>query len=260
MSTPKDLIAKSFNLLFRYFHQLSEFESAFCKLNILKDGEDESLCESNANLDFNNVPIMIYKIQQDTTTKMNFRMFQEDSIIAKYIYQIGIESPTEYSQIIEKTLAYMSFLIENDEKHLSLQLSNVIKVMLYSGTDECGSSRNLTDLQYFYGNVLKVVQQNHKLVDIQQTLLNNNISDLVISMVMKSQEIQIFLIEALNMTHAILKNGNTAAQGRFFNTILAMESPTDFFKLIYDKFQVGFLRYINLLLNINYFNSTAMQA
>ncbi|CAG9800819.1 unnamed protein product [Chironomus riparius] len=263
LSKSPEITSKAYHTLFHHFHQFSDLEKSFSKIKIIVEDDEDTLSESATDISFCSIHNLVCSVQQELVTKIGLRMFAENNLIAKYLYWIGSdESSKEFIDILSNVIKHINYLVESNEKDLSVMLLNLLKFMLHYENDYAVELKSSFDIKFsfvemknYFDSQFKALQDNFELSEVQQTLLDKNIGDLVISMIIRSPEMNIYFIEGLDLANQMLNKGNAQTQSCLYNNIMSLDSPTDFFKLIYDKIQECKLEIKTDKLNISHVES-----
>lgn len=243
LSKSPEITSKAYKTLFHNFHQLSDLEKLYSKIQIMGFDNDDKESE----LTFCSVFNLLCSAQKEVVTKIGLRLFAENNLIAKYLYWIGSdENSKDFIDILSNAIKHINYLVENDDKVLSIMLLNLLKFMLHYENDYGVEVKMSLDIKFtfnemknYFESSFKMLQEDFELSKVQKTLLDKNIGDLIISMLIRSPELNIFFMEGLDLANLVLNKGNTQAQSCLYTIIMSLDSPADFFKLIHDKIQVS---------------------
>ena len=253
LSKSPEITSRAYRTLFNYFHQLSDLEKSFCKIKIIIEDDDDTLSESNTDITFCSIQNLVCGVQQELVTKIGLRMFTENNLIAKYLYWIGSnESSKDFIDILSNVIKHINYLVDNNDKDLSFMLLKILKFMLHYETDYAEELKmsfdiksTFNEMKNYFESQFKLLQDNFELLKVQKTLLDKNIGDLIISMLIRSPEMNNFFVEGLDLANQVLNKGNVQAQSCLYSKIMSIDSSVDFFKLIHDKIQVNLKEQLN---------------
>ncbi|KAG5678613.1 hypothetical protein PVAND_008274 [Polypedilum vanderplanki] len=224
-SKSSKVVSESFLLIYRYFNQLSELENAFYKIEISQESVSKK----------------VSKIQYMISQKREERINAENYLMAIYLFETNnYEEKTNHSiDVIGHAIDHVKFLVEQNEKYLSLRLLNTLKDLLnYSEDNKIKNMTCFKDLKNYNPSEYSRICGDLNLSEVQNFLLAKHAAELVIKMIANSSDSSyIFLIEALEFGQGLLKNGCQKSQEIILKNIMSLESQMDFFKLIVQKIE-----------------------